>query len=247
MILVLSTSTLYGQTLHALLFINEKEPGREIDRSTNMRNMKAFYRDIANNLGYTYNLRANSDNEFKASEVDREINNLNVQKNDIVVFYYGGHGYNQGQDIWPTLSFKDKNYWLSDILRKLNPVTRDAKLVLCIADCCNKGNSNAPLPSVSFNTSSAENFKALFTGFSGKKTILISSSKQGQLSFSDLTKGPYFGNCFRASVYNYTDNSHRNPTWEEILENAKEQTLKTSNNRQEPQFQIIHSGDPFGN
>ena len=104
---VLSLSV-QAQTLHALLFVNEKEVGRETDRKADMDNMKAFFRDIAAQLGYNYNLRDNSDTQFTAAEVDREIASLSVQKNDVVVFYYSGHGYNQGTDQWPTLNFKDK-------------------------------------------------------------------------------------------------------------------------------------------
>ena len=92
-LLVFSTQ-IYGQTLHASLFVNEREQGREVDRTADMNNMKSFFRDIANHIGYSYNLKANSDSYFTAREVDREIENLSVGNNDIIVFYYSGHGYN---------------------------------------------------------------------------------------------------------------------------------------------------------
>lgn len=231
----------YSQTLHALLFVNEKEPGREIDRKADMDNMKGFFRDIATQLGYNYNLRDNSDTQFTAAEVDQEIASLSVQKNDVVVFYYSGHGYNQGTDQWPTLNFKDKNYWLSDILKQLNGRTRSAKLVLCVADCCNKGMNNAALPAESFNPISSANMKTLFTGFQGRKTVLMSASKQGQYSWSDLQRGALFGICLRNAVYKYTDNSNDTPTWEAIGERVKETTLRSSGNKQEPQLKIIQA------
>ncbi|MCC6461240.1 MAG: caspase family protein [Saprospiraceae bacterium] len=231
----------YSQTLHALLFVNEKEQGRETDRKADMDNMKVFFREIAAQLGYSYNLRDNSDTQFTAAEVNQEIAGLNVQKNDVVVFYYSGHGYNEGSDQWPTLNFKDKNYWLSDILKQLNGRTRSAKLVLCVADCCNKGMSNAALPAESFNPISSANMKALFTGFQGRKTVLMSASKQGQFSWSDLQRGALFGICLRNAVYKYTDNSSDAPTWEAIGERVKETTLRSSGNKQEPQLKIIQA------
>ena len=245
--IIIFSSQLYGQTLHALVFINKKELGREVDRQADMKNMSSFCRDIANQIGYKLNLRTNSDNEFTAKEVDREINNLNVQSNDIVIFYYGGHGYNQGKNKWPTLNLKDKNYWFSDILKVINQHKSKAKLMLCIAACCNKGYDNANLPSTTFNPISSKNMKALFTDFKGKKTILISSSMQGQLSWSDKRYGSLFGISFRSAIYEFTNNSNLTPTWDVVNKKTKEYTLRASGNKQSPQFQIIHAANPFDN
>jgi hypothetical protein len=236
---------LSAQTFHALIFVNEKESGREIDRIADMYNMKIFFREIANQIGYSYNLKSNSDNEFTANEVDREIINLNVQENDIVVFYYSGHGYNQGNDQWPTLDLKDKRYWVSDIMKKLNENTRKAKMVWLIADCCNNGLNNAQLPGYSFNPISSDNMKELFIRFSGRKTIIMSASREGQYSWSDLKQGALFGISLRSAIYSCADNSNNKPTWNSINQKARELTLKASGNKQEPQFKIIQSASAF--
>ncbi|MEL6639096.1 MAG: caspase family protein [Bacteroidota bacterium] len=243
-IIVLSLS-LRSQTLHALLFVNQQEQGREVDRSADLNNMSVFCEEIANQIGYRLNLRTNSGNEFTAREVDREINNLDVRNNDVVIFYYGGHGYNEGNDKWPTLNLTDRNYWYSDILKVLNQHKSKAKLMLCIAACCNRGYDNARLPGATFNPVSAANMKALFTDFKGKKTILMSSSKQGQLSWSDKRRGSLFGISLRSAIYELTNNAITNPTWESVHQKAREYTLSASNHKQEPQFQVIHTANPF--
>ncbi len=244
LISILSTQ-IYGQTLHALLFVNKQERGRETDRYEDMKNMAAFYRDIARRIGYNFQLSENSGREFTAAEVKHEINNLRVASNDIIVFYYSGHGYNQGKDKWPTLNLLDENYWFSDILKVLNRHKSKAKLLLCIADCCNKGFRNANLPGASFNPIESANIRKLFTDFKGKKTILMSASKQGQYSWSDTQRGSLFGISYRAALYALTDNSNSNPTWDKVLKKAQEYTQRASNYKQEPQYQIIHTGNPF--
>ena len=245
---VVSPYILKGQTLHALIFVNEKEEGREVDRRADMKNMSTFFEEIAKNINYEFNLRQNSDTEFTARELDREIDNLDVRENDIVVFYYGGHGYNEGKDKWPSLNLKDRKYWQSDILKKMNQHKSKAKLMLCIAACCNKVYRNNRDIGGNFNPILTENVKALFTDFSGKKTIVISSSKQGQLSWSDTTKGSIFGQAFRKALYDVTDNSNINPTWNMLRSKTIEYTINLSDEKKQiPQFQEFVTTDfnPF--
>ena len=243
--MIFISSQVSAQTLHALLFINERESGREIDRKADMENMTKYFKKIADCIGYDFRLSKNSDMKFTAEQVNREINSLNIGKNDIVIFYYSGHGYNQGKNRWPTLNLNDKNYWLSDILNVLNPKTENAKLVLCVADCCNKGYNNASMPAETFNPISNDNMRELFTGFTGKRTIIMSASKQGEYSWSDLRRGAFFGICLRSAIDSHTDNSVSSPTWTKVMSKAISLTEWMSGYKQTPQYEIINSADPF--
>jgi hypothetical protein len=236
-----------AQTLHTLIFVNKCEQNRQVDRTEDFNNMVSFFSDIARQLNYTHDLRTHTCSEFTAAQVDREINNLNVISGDIVVFYYSGHGYNSGQNKWPHMALLDKNYWQSEVLSKLNNRCDKAKLILCIADCCNKGSNNA-VESGSFNPPSRNYVKQLFTGFQGHLRITMSASTQGEYSWSSLKDGAFFGICLRKALREKTSNDNYSaPTWESVLKYAKELTYTISGNKQTPQYSIEFDADPFSN
>lgn len=235
------SSIITAQTLHALIFVNEKEVGREVDRQQDLNNMYSFWKEIASTLGYTFNYSINSDTKFTSTRANALIANLNVNNNDIVVFYYSGHGHNDETNIWPSLAFKDKSYGEMNIMKAIKKVNSRAKLTLCIADCCNKQARYRSNISNSY-ASSPNAIKKLFTGFKGKKSIIMSASKQGQFSWSDLRYGAYFGISLRQAIYNV---SYESATWDKVLDNARNLTYKYSENKQTPQFNISQSGDPF--
>lgn len=234
-----------AQTMHTLIFVNKCEDGRQTDRTEDFNKMVYFFGNIANALNYSNDMRTHTCGEFTAVHVDREINNLNVNAGDIVVFYYSGHGYNSSDDKWPHVALNDKNYWLTDILSKLKSRCGNAKLLLCIADCCNKGIEGNSVPGA-FNPPDNNYVKQLFTGFQGNKTIVMSASKQGQYSWSNLRTGAYFGICLRKAINDKIANYNASaPTWENVLEYAKQLTLQYTNNKQEPQWSIQSSWSPF--
>lgn len=234
-----------AQTMHTLIFVNESEPKREIDRTADSRNMQRFFTDIARNLNYRNNLRSHTGSEFTTTYINREIENLNVNNNDVVVFYYSGHGANFKNDKWPTLDLLDKPYWSSQILAKLNAKCDKAKLVLFITDCCNSYINHNITPTSSFNPVDENNVAKLFTGFKGKKKVIVTAAKPGQASLSDLRLGALFGIAFRQAVKENTSNDVSNPTWDKVLSDARRITLAFSRGQHEPQYSVEQSADPF--
>lgn len=233
----------YSQTLHAVMFVNEKEQGREVDRCADMRNMYRFWGNVAEAIGYTYAPVKCTPATFSAYQVDRAIRGLDVRTNDIVVFYYSGHGYNDESDIWPSLSLSDRNYRQIDIMKRLKNVSSSAKLILCIADCCNKQANSSYDLTVSYDAfDDGEAMRKLFLGYKGKKSIMLSASKQGQFSWSDLRNGAFYGISFRKVLSSL---SVSEATWDIALDKVSRQTYRYTDGQQMPQFNITQSGDPF--
>lgn len=243
--------SLSAQTLHTLIFINEQEKGREADRQADMRKMKAFVGDVSKRLNYKNGLRTHSGSEFTVANVYSELSRLNVQYNDIVIFYYHGHGANMsgsGNNYkWPSMHITPDNddHSSSTFLNLLQVKTelenrcRQAKLVLCIADCCN-GYYYQPAPVVSMEVNGRDYIKKLFTGFSGQKFIMVSASKPGQLGYSAST-GSVYGDCFRDAVNYYCETN--TPTWESVLYQAQADTKRCNANSgytSEPQYEIYN-------
>lgn len=241
------SAILTAQTMHTMLFVNESEPKREIDRTQDSKNMQRFFSDIARNLNYRNSMHNHTGAEFTTAYIDREIDNLNVGRNDVVVFYYSGHGANLRNDKWPTLDLLDKPYWSSRILARLNTKCANAKLVLFITDCCNSYINSGITPTSSFNPVDDNNVVKLFTGFKGKKKVIITAAKPGQSSVSDLRYGAWFGISFRQAVKENTSNDSSNPTWEKVMQDARRLTLHYTrgDHQHEPQWSIEQSADPF--
>lgn len=232
-----------AQTLHTLLFVNEEESNRERDRSEDMKQMYRFFEYIAESIGYTYSPFKCSGRDFTARKVDEKIDRLKVEDMDVVVFYYSGHGYNEGENIWPTLSLKDKQYSHAAIMKRLkNVCASKPKLILCIADCCNKGMTNDIDVASIYGSSDVIPIKTLFLGFNGRKSIMMSASKQGQISWSSLKYGAYFGISLRKAIMGVKTSE---ATWENVLEKASSFMRKYTNGQQTPQFDISLSSDPF--
>lgn len=235
----------HAQTMHTIIFVNESEPGRQVDRTEDSKNMQRFFSEIARSLNYTNNMHNHTGSEFTTTYIDREINNLNVRKNDIVVFYYSGHGANLRNDKWPTLDLLDNPYWSSRILAKLNAKCENAKLMLFITDCCNSYINNGRVPTSSFNPVDNNNVAKLFKGFKGKKKIIMTAAKPGQESISSKLYGAYFGISLRQAIKENISNDVSSPTWDSVMQDARRLTLWYSGNSHEPQWSIEQSADPF--
>jgi hypothetical protein len=254
-----------AQTLHTILVANEKETYREKDRAEDIIQMNNLFKDVANCIGYQYNSVKKSDEYFSPQEINQEINNLNTGQNDIVVFYYSGHGKHPTEDKskWPTLDFNAGNrddYPFTEIVKSLDEKAKNAKLILCIADCCNnyyslKGNypNSNQEPQKNKRDIYIKNIQNLFIGFSEKKTIIISAASKGQLSWSS-TSGPYYGSFFRGyfqeSIYELAGNNN-SPDWYSIMNLAIQQTesicfrepINAPCQKQTPQYEIHYWAD----
>lgn len=234
-----------ARTLHVLIYsaVNDVTIGESC--RVGLKAASDFYADIAKQIGYTLSLDKNTNLQFTRAEVGRDIASLIIGKDDILVFYYDGHGYNEGKDKWPTLSLDGGSLWLTDVLKLLNNYKDKAKLILCLADCCNVVYSRDISIVQRFNPVSPSNIRALFTDFEGQKTVLASSSIQGQKSYS-IQNGGLFSLAFFASVHELTDNSKPSPTWKDVETLATQKTIESARalkRKQTPQFQIITSSN----
>lgn len=247
--LLIVTVTAYSQTMYSILFANMKEQGREADRTAEMENMTKFCCDIADALGYTHDLRTHSDNEFTAAMMEREIASLNVQQGDIVILYYAGHGCNWDDDDWPHMALNDRQYWQTTAYNKLKGMCGKAKLTLCIASCCNMDSEGRRRENGQYNYATINRAKVreLFTGFSGNRSIIMSSSIRGQYTYS-WSSGNRLGSIFsislRDEIYDAVMGVKSTPlTWEAIKEATIRQTLAYTKGKQRPQMIIENNNN----
>lgn len=178
--------TATAQTFHAMIFSDMKESAqRAADRTMEMNNMRSFCQNIATALGYRQDIRCHSDNEFTSTQFIRDVESMAVGPDDIVVFFYNGHGCNWDDDDWPHMCFRDKQYWQTTAYEILQERCGNAKLLLSIACCCNMDSRGRAGYDWGHEYGFDNNkVRALFTGFYGKQKIVTSSSIRGQYSYS---------------------------------------------------------------
>lgn len=238
-----------AQTLHTIILVNKEEPNRQADRTADFNNMKSFCSEIASALGYRHDLRTHSGSEFTSSQMLNDINNMTVSEGDIVILYYGGHGANLSGGYWPHMALSDRAYDFSKAYDQLKTKCMKAKLVLCIAACCNKEVENRgsfSSSSTSSDAMSSSRVRQLFTGFDGKMNIIMSASVKGQYSYS-LTGGPKIGCMFTTTLREVLretvkSGSSRSLEWNSTLSTVKQRTdswlRSLDGTSQLPQYQI---------
>ena len=238
------TNVINAQTMHSILFTNMEEQGRESDRTAELQQMTDFCSIIASSLGYRHNLHRHSGSEFTSVMLEKEIASLNVNDGDIVLFYYSGHGCNWDDDDWPHMALLDKQYWETTAYNKLKVVCKRAKLTLCISSCCNMDSEGRRKERGygKYSSIDSDKVRKLFTGFSGRLSIIASSSIRGQYTYS-WSSGNMLGSIYTISLRKTITEAvsgvtNTELTWESILKATEKQTLAYTDGRQLPQFRI---------
>jgi Caspase domain len=178
--------------------------------------------------------------DFTKKNVDVAIESLNPSKKDIVVFYYSGHGFSMPDNFkYPHVALTAKSFEsvkanslnMEDIFSRIQ--NKGARFNLVVSDCCNSGDENAsavvPGEFVRIRPSHPEwdldNCKALFLD---KKpmSILMTAASRGEYSCGVPRLGGLFTSSFRSTLLGYFNKFHKTVSWDMILVEAKNQTIK---------------------
>lgn len=188
-----------------------------------------------------------SRDNFNKQNVLSAISNIKVKKQDIVFFYYTGHGFSYKGDsthIYPQLDLRSnpavysrevidastKN--LAEVYEMLK--MKGAKVNLVIGDCCNSMiEFNRYFPSdkqAKFNFDDTSiNRKAAASLFFTKQSVLVGAAKKGEYAVTDEAIGSLFTSGLINSLYQtlYLD-ADKVITWNDILKNLSASTTAKS-------------------
>ncbi|MDF2550375.1 MAG: hypothetical protein K0S07_1442 [Chlamydiales bacterium] len=163
--------------------------------------------------------------ELPTLQLDRDavldaIDALQVEEDDVLFFYYSGHGMrSKSKDsAWPDLFFGWHQLRLDLDLVIERCLQKGARLTLIITDCCNNVVETPYyfFKSLGGKLSSEEqmaNYRALFLEHQG--ILVISSSQPGELSWCN-SDGGFFTFCFLQSLE--LELQHKNPSWQSLIE-----------------------------
>jgi Caspase domain len=182
--------------------------------------------------------------DFNKQTVLNKINSfLKPGPNDIVVFYYAGHGFRMPKDGRPgpyidlrdvvldrTKRYQDNSLSTEDIKDMIRK--KGARLNLIISESCNdtitKTNPMVKEPAIAGKKGgfgmnwSTQNCRDLFLNAT-PTTILAAAASPYQLAISNSEFGGYFSTFFRNNLELHMGYSKTNVKWESIFEQTRQQ------------------------
>jgi hypothetical protein len=230
-----------------LLFVtNVTDAEIGVANRKNMNDAIGFFRKIKEFLGVSaFICDSVTGRNFNKETVLNKIKTfLTPGPNDIVVFYYSGHGFRQPKDGRPgpyidmrdLVIDKNKRYLdnalsMEDIAAMIK--SKGARLNLVLSDCCNDNvTSTNPMvkdPAIvgkkgGFEMNwSTQNCRDLFLN-AMPTTILASAASPYQLAISNAEFGGYFSTFFRNALETHLGYGKSNVKWENIFEQTRQQT-----------------------
>ncbi|GAB3639545.1 caspase family protein [Spirosoma arcticum] len=245
------------QTLHFIAFADTDD----IDIGSN--NMKTYAaltggNGLASTIAEQAKLKLRSVGFYgtrcRMAELDNALNELTVGPDDVVFFYFVGHGFNNRQNEYPSLIFGKATADPATIdasarnLRELYARIRAKKprLTIVVGDACNKERTDPPAKVSSARTIDVmppqnlnpDRFRDLFRNWQGG--ILMSSSRRNQFSHTDA-KGGWMSVSFQNALNNWCATSRKGAiNWKPLLDDVvlRTETIARQNSQeQNPQYE----------
>jgi hypothetical protein len=141
-----------------------------------------------------------SDYNTVPSNMLKNLKSLKVNEDDVVFFYFSGHGYrthSKGGSLWPNLYFslRDEGVEYEKVVTLLQ--VKKPRLLITVADVCNNVISDAGAPvlvrsilrRLDSDNQVSENYRRLFLETSG--LIRITSAKVGEFAYATSQGGVF--------------------------------------------------------
>jgi hypothetical protein len=247
--LFLSCTSLSAADLH--LFIVADTDASELLPALNydVKNMRKEARTISQHTGLKVQETILSGSKARATNVIKKLKQLSPQKNDVVLFFYTGHGFrtpSKGNSPWPNLSFstEEDGIELEIIMNIIDK--KGSRLQIVLADLCNSIIPDGIVPMVKdffeadrFSNAIKENYRKLFLKTTG--SITMTSSKPYEYSLA-LEKGSLFSLTFLEILHDVVKRPTNTVEWQNFLDEVT-QVVQVSaqedhDSEQEPVFLI---------
>lgn len=229
-----------AQSVYSIAVIGNDDKTREKD----FEQFSLICKDIATNLNYPLKVSHLSAARFTIKNTREVLQNLKLNSNDIVLFYYSGKGSIEDERKWPQFHFQNEDLPMRDVAAVIK--SKKPKLLLIMGDCDQKDY----VPDFDFKSLAVlhpaaenQNFKALFVNFKGRITIQISSTSVGQVARRDKKFGSVFLKEFKSAFEAETSSETRTATWNNIREQTLRKVQTSTNNAQKPKFSIEVTAD----
>jgi hypothetical protein len=231
-------------TLHVVIVANIQDI--LIGGNSDAERMKTSFQVIGKKIGFQVNVIEVQGNNFTDSAVTQALVNLPKRTEDIIVFYYTGHGFNnkQAKSRWPTLcTYSGKTGTCvagSSVVRYLEHRVERAAIILF--DCCNKpSKSEHIVQSIRSNDmeralKNKDDLTGLTKLFLNTRGLVIAAAaRPGEVAYGNLVQGGVFTSSFLKTLRRKGADS--NITWSDILRSTCKLT-QSMERKQHPIYDI---------
>lgn len=233
--------------IHLIIVANTNDSTVGFAAHKDMAAAEQLFTDLTDVIGIKpMNIIKIYGNGYSKASVLNEIKKFKPQRNDIVVFYYTGHGFRtkKKQTAYPMLDLRSnaKQDYLKEsltvdtILELIKK--KGARMNLILSDCCN-WDPEMPLPYVTADPQTRagnpvwdpEKSRALF--LNPKRTSIVGiAADKNQLAVSNKKYGSFFFMYFRDALQTEISKTNTNKAgffgWQTIFESTKTQTFRKS-------------------
>jgi hypothetical protein len=224
--------------IHLIIVADLNDPSMGASCRIDMNNMTNTFTNLAKDMKMIPNTPSITNltgSNFNKSAVLRAVNGLKPGKNDIVIFYFTGHGFRDSGDTRsdlprmvlsnnpnPTMKqLLETSLAMQDIVDILQKKTSSFNLVM--NDCCNVefpvsrsiAQSGLTTPKSISSRVYPKNFERLF--IKPKGTMVFSSSSPKQYSVGNALVGGFFTWHFRVALGKYLSAANSNFTWNNVF------------------------------
>jgi LysM repeat protein len=131
-----------GETIHAIIISSTNDA--TIGKGSNINHTKIVkeLKTIGKNIDYKvklYPLTGLTGSEITVKNINTTINRVNCSSNDIIIFWYSGHGLNDPNSDYPVflINHQKTKLRLDRVHSRL--LDKGSRFVLTVGDCCNLG------------------------------------------------------------------------------------------------------------
>lgn len=217
-------------TLHAILVAdtNDVSIGKIVEADQDKLIPEIV--SIAKQLGMKLDLQILKENRVTRENLIDSINAVSAGKNDVVFFFFNGHGYHEEtkDTPWPDLYFSEEGIGISFDLVNEMLLKKKTRLLISFAHSCNNIVPDHIIPTMkqekAFVASPAlgkSSLKKLF--LQSKGTIFMCSAVVGQYTWSHKVDGGFFIRAFLDSFHDEIQQG-ANANWHTLMENTLQQT-----------------------
>ena len=211
-------SELSAATLHTVIVADTDNLNGGASFQTDLTKIIRLVKDISQSTNLTLNFKEVSGNEFAIEEIKSTIEKLSIQSQDVVIFYYTGHGGRNPDknSLWPSMDIRGKQLdvdWVKLTLKNKNP-----RFLVILADTCNNFDDSFSIQEEIFDSPrsiQSKNYSHLFLNYTGH--IFAIAAKPEQYAWGNTQYGGFFTNTFLNSLNKELAFS-TNPSWHNIMQ-----------------------------
>ena len=228
--------------IHFIMVANTFDSKIKESVAGSLTNMRGLVKDIANYLNLKVDSTVIYGANYNKGNVEAALKKLKPAKNDIVLFYYTGHGYcnrvPNDKTLYPYMDLRSnpevqdhtkETMNIEDVFN--NIIGKQARLNLIISECCNEnvealpavGTKPVKKKSSGMQLISEDNMRNLFLSKS-RTSILFTSAKKLQRANGNPSIGGFYTYFFKSSMEYYCSLINKGTTWNTIIKNTKDLT-----------------------